>query len=207
MKNRIKRGVVVFAFSLLFSPFSTSAQDGTMSDAMAAPAFSTRELIDFRTPDAVRWAIVNDGVMGGRSSSTLEPGESGTASFHGFVSLENNGGFASVRALFDGMDLTGFHGLQLRVRGDGRSYQLRLRTDANLDGVAYQAEFTTEAGEWQEVFVPFSDFQPSFRGWVPRGAPALDLSAIRQMGFLIGDKKQGPFELEIAWVRAISRAQ
>ncbi len=206
MKFATRRKIVAAALSLILTPLSISGQEGTMTGNAGVSIAAAKDLIDFRTPDAIRWAIVNDGVMGGRSSSTLEPQGPGTALFHGFVSLENNGGFASVRALFDGLDLTGMDGLNLRVKGDGRSYELRLRTDRNMDGVAYRAEFSTEPGAWQEVFIPFSAFQPSFRGRVPRGAPPLDLSSIRQMGFLIGDKKQGPFELEIAWIRAISVA-
>jgi hypothetical protein len=162
-----------------------------------------KEIIDFSDPAPTRWAIVNDGVMGGRSESSLRLTDEGTAIFAGVLSLENNGGFASTRALLDTMDLGGFTGLAVRVKGDGRSYELRLRMEPNFDGIAYRAEFGTTQGEWTEVFLPFSAFQPSFRGRVPRGAPALDLTSIRQIGFLLGDGVEGPFELEIAWIRAI----
>jgi monofunctional biosynthetic peptidoglycan transglycosylase len=178
--------------SVLVVPTLTFAQEG-----------QSVNVIDFRSPDPGSWRIVNDGVMGGRSESSLELTGQGTAMFKGNLSLENNGGFASTRALFDGLDLSSFSGLQLRVRGDGRSYELRIRTNRNLDGVAYRAEFPTEAGEWTEVFLPFSAFQPSFRGRVPRGASPLDPAAIRQIGLLLGDKKEGPFELEIAWIQAV----
>lgn len=207
MGNRI----VASLFLLISAVTPASAQQievrGPEGDGGVRPLVTVMDIIDFRNPESTRWAIVNDGVMGGRSSSTIEPAGPATASFNGFVSLENNGGFASVRALFNDLDLTGYDGLQLRVRGDGRSYELRLRTSGNMDGIAYRARFSTQSNEWQDVFVPFSAFQPSFRGWVPRGAGPLDLSSIRQVGFLIGDKRQGPFELEIAWVRAISVAE
>jgi len=162
-----------------------------------------KEIIDFADPAPTRWAIVNDGVMGGLSQSTLRLTDEGTAVFSGVLSLENDGGFASTRALLDTMDLTGFTGFRIRVKGDGRRYELRLRMDPNFDGVAYRAEFGTTDGEWTEVFLPFSSFQPSFRGRVPRGARALDLTSIRQIGFLLGDKVEGPFQLEMAWVRAV----
>jgi hypothetical protein len=162
-----------------------------------------KEAVDFGTWTSLGWGIVNDGVMGGRSASSMEMTPEGTAIFKGILSLANNGGFASTRALLDQTDWTGFAGLRVRVRGDGRRYQLRLRTDQGFDGVAYRAEFDTSRGEWTEVFLPFSEFQPSFRGRVPRNAGPLDLRSIRQVGFLIGDKVEGPFELEIAWIRAI----
>ena len=116
--------------------------------------------------------------------------------------LENNGGFASVQATFPSLDLSGYESVVLRVRGDGRTYQLRFRTSNNFDGVAYSSEFGTEAGEWMEIRLALSDFQPTFRGRVPRGASPFDPADIRQMTVLIGDKKEGPFQLEIAWVKA-----
>ncbi|MGD2122186.1 MAG: CIA30 family protein [Gemmatimonadota bacterium] len=176
------------------SPSFISAQEADMVDM--------KVLIDFTSSDAVRWTIVNDGVMGGLSRSELEPTDSGTAIFSGFVSLENNGGFASVRASFGSLDLSPFAGVMVRVRGDGRRYQLRFRTDNSFDGVAYRAEFDAPDGEWVEVKLPFSGFQPTFRGRVPRGAAPLDPGRIRQLGFLIGDKREGSFEMEIDWVKA-----
>ena len=160
------------------------------------------DIVDFSQPESLPWSIVNDGVMGGRSSSDLERTGEGTALFKGFVSLENNGGFASVRARLESVDLSVYEGVTVRFRGDGRRYQVRFRMDGSFDGVAYQTEFATTAGEWTEVTLPFRGFMPSFRGRVPRGAGPLEPALIRQMGFLIGDKKEGPFQLEIAWVRA-----
>jgi monofunctional biosynthetic peptidoglycan transglycosylase len=159
-------------------------------------------LVNFTEQDEARWSIVNDGVMGGRSSSDIELTDQGTGLFSGFVSLENNGGFASVRATFQSLDLSAYQGVTLKVRGDGRRYQLRFRMDGSFDGVAHGTGFDTVAGEWVEIDLPFGGFQPTFRGRVPRGAGPLDPSRIRQMTFLIGDKKEGPFNLEIAWVKA-----
>ncbi|MCJ7627560.1 MAG: CIA30 family protein [Longimicrobiales bacterium] len=162
-----------------------------------------KSIVDFTQPDAVRWNIVNDGVMGGLSSSDLELTDSDTGLFSGFVSLDNNGGFASIRATFQSMDLSGYEGVTIRVRGDGRNYQLRFRMDGGFDGVAYMAEFETKRGEWMEIDLPFEGFRPTFRGRVPRGSGPLDPARIRQMGFLIGDKKDGPFKLEIAWMKTM----
>ena len=150
-----------------------------------------------------RWYSVDDNVMGGVSSSTVDVIDSGILSFSGTMSLDNNGGFASTRAIFDRLDLTGHSGIALRVKGDGRSYQLRIRTTGRFDGVSYSSEFATDAGEWTEVYLSFSEFRPTFRGRVPRGVGPLDVSSIRQIGFLLGDKIDGPFQLEIAWIGAI----
>ena len=159
-------------------------------------------ILDFRTTGPADWTLVNDDVMGGRSTSRLTVTEAGTGVFSGFVSLENNGGFASTRAPVAAPDLAERRGVVLRVRGDGRSYQLRFRMDTSSRGLAYKAEFDTRADVWQEISIPFGDFQATFRGHHPPGAPPLDPGEIRQIGFLIADGKEGPFRLEVAWMKA-----
>ena len=161
-----------------------------------------KTVVDFAKPETARWTIVNDGVMGGRSSSDVELTEENTAIFRGILSLENNGGFSSVRGRFPTMDLSAYEGVTLRVRGDGRSYQLRFRMSGSLNGVAHGTEFETKAGEWTYVTIPFNRFQPTLRGYRPRGAGPLDPSRIQQITFLIGDKIEAPFHLEVAWVKA-----
>lgn len=160
-------------------------------------------LFDFSDPaQAVPWMIVNDGVMGGISQSRLQLNADSSATFSGTLSLENNGGFASVRTRPQDYDLEGYAGIAIRVRGDGRTYSFRLRTDHNFDGIAYQAKFETVAGEWQETVLPFTDFQPTFRGRTLRNVAPLNPKDIRQIGFLIADKQPGRFELVIDWVKA-----
>jgi monofunctional biosynthetic peptidoglycan transglycosylase len=150
-----------------------------------------------RIPLTGTWTVVNDGVMGGRSTSTVQEDPTGTIVFAGDVSLENNGGFASVRLPIAESDLSAFGGLRLRLRGDGNRYQIRLRTDDRFDGIAYSARFRT-TGDWETVEIPYAAFEPTFRGVRPRGAPPLDPSRIRQLGFLIADEQAGPFRLEVA---------
>ncbi|RMF75487.1 MAG: CIA30 family protein [Acidobacteria bacterium] len=166
--------------------------------AFAAPPAGDLVLIDFAA-GAPAWRAINDGVMGGRSHGEMIV-EDGRAVFRGSLSLENSGGFASVRSRPERRDLSGFSGLRLRVRGDGRTYRLRLRTDDRLDGVSYQVEFATRAGRWIEIVVPFTAFEPVFRGRPVPGHPALDPSRIRTIGLLIADGVPGPFRLEVAWV-------
>lgn len=140
------------------------------------------------------WRAINDGVMGGVSSGRMV--QSGEAlRFEGELSLENNGGFASVRRLVDD-DLAKATGVKLQVRGDGRTYQFRLRQDGRFDGVAWREEFVT-SGDWQTVELSFDQFVPVFRGRsVPQAGPVVP-SAIRQIGFMLADKTPGPFTLEI----------
>lgn len=148
-------------------------------------------------PEEPRWLAVNDGVMGGRSQGGPELVD-GLLRFAGVLSLENNGGFSSVRTVGQDFDFTDAEALVLRVRGDGRTYQIRLATDARYRGirVSYGSAFKTEAGEWIDVRLPWSTFSPSVRG-VALSGPPMDRAQIRELGILIGDKREGAFQLEI----------
>ncbi len=161
-------------------------------------------LVDFSKKDNTQdWYIINDGVMGGLSQSKIQLNEAGNAVFSGTLSLENNGGFASTRTRFSSSALKGHQVLSLRVKGDGRTYKFRIRTNQNFDGVAYSADFATKKDQWMQIDIPFADFKPTFRGRVLTNAPALDLDEMEQIGFLLGDKKAGEFRLEIAWIKSI----
>lgn len=153
--------------------------------------------------DAQQWRTINDTVMGGVSSSSFRTPGNGIAEFRGYVSLENYGGFASVRSRPSFRDLSAYEGIALRVRGDGKSYKLGLTTDTSWNAVMYQASFETVAGEWVEVKLPFkSCCTPQFRGREVTDAPALDPSRILQISLMISEKQEGPFGLEIDWISA-----
>lgn len=149
-----------------------------------------------------RWVAVNDGVMGGLSEGGAAI-RGGSLHFTGTLSLENNGGFSSVRTRDWRRDLSGCDAIVLRVRGDGRTYQLRLSTDARFrdSPISYQAGFATVAGTWTEVRVPFSTLVPGWRGRTLDGPP-FDPAKVEEMGLLIGDKRAGEFRLEVDWIRA-----
>ena len=160
-------------------------------------------IIDFSRGD-VTWPHINDGVMGGVSMGEMSAGD-GYATFRGTVSFDNNGGFSSVRSQAVVHDLSAFEGLVLRVRGDGKRYGFRLKTDASFDGVSYQVQIEPPGGEWTEISVPFIDFIPVYRGRVVRDHPQLDPSRIATFGLIIS-RQDGPFRLDIESVRAYPAA-
>jgi NADH dehydrogenase [ubiquinone] 1 alpha subcomplex assembly factor 1 len=167
---------------------------------------SPKEIIifDFKNPGSLKpWQIINDTVMGGVSESSLQPGGNGTALFTGFVSLKNYGGFCSASSRENkNYDLSSSHGIAVRVKGDGKTYKLTLKTDASFTGYAYQFSFATIKDLWITVQAPFKDFIARFRGTTMPDAPAVKSPKIKSFGFLIGDKQEGPFSLEIEWIRA-----
>ncbi len=103
-------------------------------------------VLDFTAAEKPVWEAIDDRIMGGSSQSTPEYLSDTGLRFSGTVSLENDGGFASIRSDAGEYDLSQSSGLKLRVLGDGKTYKLSLRTDVFYDGVSYQAEFTTKAG-------------------------------------------------------------
>ena len=172
---------------------------------LSGNAMSEAPLVDFsRQGEAECWWAVNDDVMGGVSRGSMRV-TGGVGIFEGYTSLENGGGFASVRRQPDKYALGGRSGIRLRVRGDGRTYQLRLRTPDLPEGAAYRARFETVADEWRDVELRWSEFEPVFRGRLLKDAPALDPGDIRQLGFLIADQCAGDFCLEIAALFELGR--
>lgn len=168
-----------------------------------SPVADVTTIYDFEDAGSVRdWRAINDGVMGGISEGAVEPTAGDSLIFVGDVSLENNGGFASIRSTPRSWNLAPYDGITLRVRGDGKRYKLNLKTDAALDGVMYRVPFETEAGKWQTLSFPFGAFEPTFRGRSVPGAPALDPAKITSFGVLISDRQSGPFALEIAHLAA-----
>ena len=169
---------------------------GWIGIAMAADGLEggAVSIVDF-ADGAVAWRSIDDRVMGGVSSSEMVV-EGGFATFRGEVSFDN-GGFASVRSRPQVHNLSSFDGLVFRVRGDGKTYGFRIRTNASFDGVSYQVVIAPPAGEWHEVKVRFSDFVPVYRGRKVARHPPLDPSQVTTMGLIIS-RQEGPFRLDIA---------
>lgn len=163
---------------------------------------SSRSLFEFSgAVGEPPWVAVNDDVMGGRSRGEGRIVD-GMLHFSGELSLEQGGGFASLRSAGNCFDLRGALALLLRVRGDGRRYQLRVATGARFRGtpVWYGASFDTIAGQWTSVRTPIDALLPRYRGALLPG-PALDVSRIEQLGLLVGDRQAGPFALAVDWIR------
>jgi NADH dehydrogenase [ubiquinone] 1 alpha subcomplex assembly factor 1 len=165
--------------------------------------FDEAILFDFGTlEDMDDWLIVNDGVMGGLSKSKFDLSDRNTAIFSGNVSLENNGGFVSTRTKAMQFQLDGFKGVLVRVKGDGKKYQFRMRTEGRFDGISYRYHFETDINQWQTISIPFNKCVPVFRGRILPNADPVSPKDIQQVGFLISDKQAGDFHLEIQWIKA-----
>lgn len=167
-----------------------------------AGAGEAKVLVSFDKADSVRaWRSVNDDVMGGVSEGAFKRTDANTLLFSGTLSLENNGGFASIRGELPTLDLSGLSDLVVKARGDGRTYWIELRVARQLNASSYRAFLPTTRGEWRENRIPLSDFKLQAFGRDLPGA-ALDPAKVTSVGFTIADKQPGPFELEISSVKA-----
>jgi len=85
---------------------------------------------------------------------------------------------------------------------DGHRHKFTARTDPTFDSPIYRASFPTKPAKWTELRLHMKDFVPTFRGRVLSGEPLLDRPKVTSAGFLISDKQAGPFQLEVAWIKA-----
>jgi len=148
--------------------------------------------------DITNWNIVDDVVMGGRSNSTFSISDRGTGFFRGKVSLENNGGFSMVQYRFDTKEVDEFSKVIIKIKGDGKQYQFRIKTN-NSDYYAYIATFKT-SGDWETISIPFDTMYPAFRGRT-LDAENYPGKQMEMIAFLIGNKKAENFKLEIDTIK------
>jgi len=162
-----------------------------------------RVLFEFASPAASKdWQPVNDGVMGGISEGRFKINGDKTMEFFGTLSLENNGGFASVRSRPRKLGLEAGDTILARIKGDGREYTFNLYVPRQLTAFSYRASFKTTSGEWTEVRIPLDKFVATSFGRIVPNAKPLNPSEITSVGFLLSDKKAGPFKLEVDWIKA-----
>jgi NADH dehydrogenase [ubiquinone] 1 alpha subcomplex assembly factor 1 len=138
------------------------------------------------------WRIIDDGVMGGESQGKFYIDTDGNGVFEGTISLENNGGFSSLRYQFDKINTKKDSKIKIRLKGDGKEYQFRIKDKSN----SYYSYITTfkTSGEWQTVEIKLSDLYPSFRGR-KLNLPNFESDSFEEIVFLIGNKKNESFQL------------
>lgn len=152
-------------------------------------------VFDFSTnSDLSYWRVVDDGVMGGRSAGRLSLNTDGNAVFKGYISLDNNGGFSSVRYRENRISLDTQSKFVLRVKGDGKKYQFRVKAQARQYFSHIYYFHTT--GDWETIEIPFEQMYPTFRGRRLNG-PNYQGEQIEEIAFLFGNKKEESFKLEI----------
>ncbi len=156
-----------------------------------------RLIFNFNTPESGKtWVSVNDNVMGGVSDGKFKITQEKTLFFYGSLSLENNGGFASLRCIPTQLGLKKNDSIYFQAKGDGREYTVNLYTNKRLTAFSYRQSFQTKNNEWVEISLPLEKFiATSFGKVIPKAEP-INPSEIESLGFMIGDKKPGAFQIE-----------
>jgi NADH dehydrogenase [ubiquinone] 1 alpha subcomplex assembly factor 1 len=148
-----------------------------------------------------KWKIVNDGVMGGLSSSKVSINEEGKILISGKVSLENNGGFASLRSQIMNYNFDKYLGIEIRIKGDGKKYSISMKETSYFTGSFYTVNFQTVNNEWLTLKIPFKSFALYYFGREVRSNPQIPLNKIKEISFLIGEKQEGLFKVEIDFIK------
>ena len=159
-------------------------------------------LFDFTIADTAKdWQTVNDGVMGGVSEGKFRVTEKKTPEFFGTLSLENNGGFASVRTKAKKLGFEKGDTVVAKVRGDGREYLMNLSVPTIRIAYNYRAVFQTKKDEWIEVKIPLDKFEATSFGRPVKDAGLVKPEEINALGFMLSDKKAGPFKREVESIK------
>ncbi|NWT70174.1 CIA30 protein, partial [Prunella himalayana] len=183
----------------------------------------TRVLWQFRSQeDLNKWVISSDEEIGGKSKVYVKLGRNDQAALlYGTLNTEvprdgetKYSGYCSMRSRpavgsFNRKkyyDWSNFNSLYLRVRGDGRPWMVNIYTDPYFshqkDDLYSYFMFTRGGPYWEEIKIPFSKFFLSSRGRVQDNQHPiwLDKASFLTLGFTIGDKVNGPFQLEIDFI-------
>ena len=167
---------------------------------------NSKTLDDFKTTQAAgTWMSVNDGVMGGLSQGGPKVSKQHNLVFKGDISLENNGGFSSIRTRGTTMDLSTYDGIEIKVKGDGRLYYLTTRSNGRRM-LAYWSPIQPPKDEWVVIRIPFNTFYATYFG---KKLPALKLNSrkVTSIGLMLYDKKSGPFVIETEYMKAYKNVE
>ena len=176
------------------SPETTSTTPPSPTTTIVPPLF------DFANPDAADgWNVTNDTVMGGVSSGELAWSDA-VMVFTGELSLDNNGGFASIRSpRIDPQQAVTWAnsvGLGLEIDGDGRTWTVEVRTDDDSGGWISPIATLPDGSTDEEL--PWASFVPVTRFLDPRETDErLDPSQIVTVAFYLVDGIEGPFRLGV----------
>ncbi|MEN1784167.1 MAG: CIA30 family protein [Bacteroidota bacterium] len=160
-------------------------------------------IVDFKKPIKIRdWHVIDDVVMGGRSAGQFSLTNYGYAIYSGMVSLENRGGFSSLRCALPPLMVSPKDRIQIHLKGDGKQYQFLVKADQKHQH-NYRLPFKT-TGNWETIDLKLGDLVPSFRGKT-LDIPNFSHRWITELGFLIGNKTAERFQLCIASIKVISK--
>lgn len=173
------------AFVVGMKAYRDNAKLGAL---LAPPGFAITGASSERAKD-LKWFVIDDQVMGGRSQSGLTMTPEGEIHFAGTINTRG-GGFSSCRTLGDeaplGIPANSQH-IEVTAVGDGRLYKLNLLMGDSwsMSQPSWSHDFHTEStGKEQTFRLPLHDFVPSRRGQPVPGL-VLDPSKVTGVGLAL----------------------
>ncbi|OEK04668.1 CIA30 family protein [Roseivirga misakiensis] len=156
--------------------------------------------------DGYKWAIVNDGVMGGLSRGKAQLTDDSMI-FSGTVSLENNGGFTSLRAPYARYDLSQYDQVEIKYRSSGLDCALNVYQYQRFWLPNHKMPIPSSNDAWKTITVDLYDLKEYRMG--RRTGRTMSKGAAKntiRLGFITDSKKPGAFKLEIAYVKFSKKA-
>ncbi|GAB2485006.1 CIA30 family protein [Algoriphagus taiwanensis] len=152
--------------------------------------------------DFGRWTIINDGVMGGLSESQARLTADAVV-YSGSVSLKNNGGFVSLRSALGVYDLSEFSFFEIRFKSDtDRKFELLIEKETPFYLPKFRKKFGGKSEEWQTLKIPLKELEISRMGnTIAEGVRPDELKGIQRIGFILADKQEGSFVLQIDYLK------
>jgi len=147
------------------------------------------------------WVMISDNIMGGITKSTLEYQED-ALKLSGNISLDNFGGFSSVKTKFKRIDLSAYKGIRIRYKSNNQKFAFTLEDTQNWTLPNYKGDFFNQKpNEWETSTILFKDFK-EYQIGEPTGEKLEPerLRNIVRIGVITTEKKEGPFSLEIDYI-------
>jgi len=158
--------------------------------------------IDFgENLDVKNWAVVNDGVMGGKSESTVQL-LSNSILFKGNISLRNNGGFASLRNEGHKLNISQCKSVTIKFRTNtNRKFSFRLSNSDWFYKPFFKHEFSSSTPDWETVTLLLADFKEyTINGETGNKLTSDNMKKEMRIGIILYDKQEGSFEIEIDYI-------
>lgn len=164
-------------------------------------SFTNNKKIDFgKKKDGRNWQVVNDGVMGGLSEGEAQLTEDSLL-FKGNVSLDNNGGFSSLRSSYSKKELSKHKSVEIKYRSKGISMAMTLSVSRRWYIPNYKTGLEGTKGKWKTVTLALEDFRKHYIGKPMEETLRKDeLKKVIRYGFITDEKKYGNFEFEIDYL-------
>ncbi|XP_042869406.1 complex I intermediate-associated protein 30, mitochondrial-like isoform X2 [Penaeus japonicus] len=170
------------------------------------------------------WVVTSDKDHGeGYSSCSLALSPAGHGLFSGQINTQvpkdgrvRKSGYCNMKSIRPRMsfkrevylDWSLYNHLELRVRGDGRTYLLNISTAGYFDlhwHDMYSYPLYTRGGpHWQITRIPFSKFFLSSKGRLQDKQCPIPLQRVVSLGVSAGDRVNAPFRLEIDYIGVYS---